>query len=132
MSIYWNHFTIVINNQSNTDLSWSGVDPLNGTIQIGIDAPKKQTTTACKVQSWSDSTSGAYGTARWSTRDNVTLKVQFSAPNTGDPSGVPALEGVNKINYTYSSVMSACSGDGCPINSGNREWTLTVTFSNAS
>jgi hypothetical protein len=133
MSIYWNSFTIIVVNNTNTNLTWGGVNPLNGTVQTGVNVPKGTTVTACTVQSWSDSTSGASGTANWSTdRDNVLMAVQFSAPNTGDPSGVPLLSGAGKTNYSYTSTLSSCSGSGCPINSGYRSWTLTVTLSPAS
>lgn len=129
MSIYWNHFTIIIDNQTTTQLTYGGVDSLNGTVTVGASVPKGSKVTACTVQSWSDSTSGASGTAKWATdRDNVTLGVQFSAPNTGDPSGVPLLSGVGKSNYVYTATMSACDGSGCPINSGYRQWTLTIIF----
>jgi hypothetical protein len=132
MSIYWNHFFINVDNETDSDLTWGGCDPLTGTLQSGQDVPKGTTVnSACAVQSASDSTAGVSGTAHWGTVDNVTLGVQFDGPNAGDPSGVPSLTGANKGKYKVSATMGACDGSGCPVNSGYRQWTLTVTFSEA-
>lgn len=132
MSIYWNSFTIMFVNQTSTGLTLGTPNIISGTVQSAVSVPKQTLPPGLKAffgRSSSDSTSGASGYAKWTTDDDgVTCSVYYSAPNTGDPSGLPTLDGINAGTYTFDGGPITCSGDGCDINSGNRNYTMTVTL----
>ena len=131
MSIYWNSFTIMFINNTNYDLNLNTPQIIAGTVQSASAVPKNTASPGLKAflgRSSSDSTAGASGYAKWTTPDGVTCNVYYNAPNTGDPAGLPTLDGVNAGNYKFTGGSITCSGDGCNINSGNRNYTMTVTL----
>ncbi len=131
MSIYWNSFTIMFVNQTSTDLTLGTPNIVSGTVQSATSVPKMTQPPGINAffgRSSSDSTSGASGYAKWTTDDGVSCVVYYSAPNTGDPAGLPTLDGINAGQYTFDKGSITCAGDGCNINSGNRNYTMTVTL----
>ena len=131
MSIYWNTFTILFINNTGYDLAVSTPQIISRTVQSALPVPKNTASPGLKAffgQSSSDSTSGASGYAKWTTPDGVVCNVYYNAPNTGDPAGLPTLDGINAGNYKFTGGEITCSGSGCNINSGYRGYTMTVTL----
>lgn len=134
MSIYWNHFVINVDNKTAEQWSFAGAAPTAGTIQVSGAIPSADSTSTVYIgRSSSDSTAGASGTANWTSPDQVVLEVTYNAPNTGDPSMSVSLSGTNQSRYTVDPDGSAtslpCDGSGCPINSGYRLYTGSITIS---
>jgi hypothetical protein len=119
-------------NLSSSNLTLGTPNITSGTVQSAVSVPPKTNPpgiNAFFARSSSDSTSGASGFAKWTVDDDgVVCNVYYNAPNTGDPAGLPTLDGVNAGNYTFVKGPITCSGDGCDINSGNRNYTMTVTL----